>query len=109
MAQVFITGSSDGLGRMAAQPLTEQGHRVVLHARTERRGEEALAAVPGAETVVIGDLASIAPPRLNAPQSVLDRHSLVSYNPSVCLWWGTSPKNPTRLLAGKSQRYSLSC
>ena len=60
MARVFITGSSDGLGRMAAQLLLEQGHRVVLHARNPRRGEEALAAVPGAEAVVTGDLASIA-------------------------------------------------
>jgi NAD(P)-dependent dehydrogenase (short-subunit alcohol dehydrogenase family) len=60
MARVFITGSSDGLGRMAAQLLIEQGHRVVMHARNGKRGEEALAAVPGAETVVIGDLTSIA-------------------------------------------------
>jgi NAD(P)-dependent dehydrogenase (short-subunit alcohol dehydrogenase family) len=60
MARVFITGSSDGLGRMAAQLLIEQGHRVVLHARNEKRGKEALAAVPGAETAVIGDLTSIA-------------------------------------------------
>jgi NAD(P)-dependent dehydrogenase (short-subunit alcohol dehydrogenase family) len=58
--RVFITGSSDGLGRMAAQLIIERGHQVVLHARNERRGEEALAAVPGAETVVIGDLSSIA-------------------------------------------------
>jgi NAD(P)-dependent dehydrogenase (short-subunit alcohol dehydrogenase family) len=63
MARVFITGSSDGLGRMAAQLLIEQGHGVVLHARNEKRGQEALAAVPGAETVVIGDLASIAQTR----------------------------------------------
>ena len=68
MARVFITGSSDGLGRMAAQLLIEQGHRVVLHARNERRGEEALAAVPGAETVVIGDLSSIAQTRSVAEQ-----------------------------------------
>jgi len=60
MARVFITGSSDGLGRMAAQLLIQQGHRVVLHARNEKRGKEARAAVPGAETVVIGDLTSIA-------------------------------------------------
>ena len=59
MARVFITGSSDGLGRMAAQLLIDQGHRVVLHARNERRGQEAMTAVPGAETVVIGDLTSI--------------------------------------------------
>jgi NAD(P)-dependent dehydrogenase (short-subunit alcohol dehydrogenase family) len=32
MARVFIMGSSDGLGRMAAQLLIDQGHTVVLHA-----------------------------------------------------------------------------
>jgi len=68
MARVFITGSSDGLGRMAAQLLIQQGHKVVLHARTEGRGKEALAAAPGAETVVIGDLTSIAQTRSVADQ-----------------------------------------
>jgi NAD(P)-dependent dehydrogenase (short-subunit alcohol dehydrogenase family) len=68
MARVFITGSSDGLGQMAAQLLVEQGHRVVLHARSEHRGEEALAAVPQAESVVIGDLTSIAQTRGVAEQ-----------------------------------------
>src|ERR1700723_55202 len=68
MARVFITGSSDGLGRMAAQLLLEQGHSVVLHARNEQRGKEAMAAVPGAESVVIGDLTSIAQTRNVAEQ-----------------------------------------
>jgi NAD(P)-dependent dehydrogenase (short-subunit alcohol dehydrogenase family) len=68
MARVFISGSSDGLGRMAAQLLIEQGHGVVLHARNQPRGEEALSAVPGAETVVIGDLTSIAQTRKVAEQ-----------------------------------------
>src|SRR5579863_1557695 len=68
MARVFITGSSDGLGRMAAELLIEQGHSVVLHARNEKRGKEALAAVPGAESVVIGDLSSIAQTRDVADQ-----------------------------------------
>jgi NAD(P)-dependent dehydrogenase (short-subunit alcohol dehydrogenase family) len=68
MARVFITGSSDGLGRMAAQLLIEQGHRVVLHARSEQRGKEALDAAPGAESVVIGNLASIAQTRNVAEQ-----------------------------------------
>jgi NAD(P)-dependent dehydrogenase (short-subunit alcohol dehydrogenase family) len=53
---------------MAAQLLLEQGHRVVLHARNERRGEEAFAAVPGAETVAIGDLSSMAQTRSVAEQ-----------------------------------------
>jgi len=60
MSRVFITGSSDGLGRMAAQLLVAQGHKVVLHARNRQRGQEAHSAVAGAETVVIGDLTSIA-------------------------------------------------
>ena len=47
MARVVIAGSSDGLGRMTAQLLIEQGYSVVLHARNERRGEEALATGPG--------------------------------------------------------------
>ena len=68
MARVFITGSSDGLGKMAAQLAIERGHKVVLHARNERRGEEARAAVPGAEAVVVGDLASIAQTRSVAEQ-----------------------------------------
>ena len=68
MARVFITGSSDGLGQMAAQLLIEQGHSAVLHARSEQRAKEALAAVPGAESVVIGDLTSIAQTRRVAEQ-----------------------------------------
>jgi NAD(P)-dependent dehydrogenase (short-subunit alcohol dehydrogenase family) len=68
MARVFITGSSDGLGRMAAELLAKEGHRVVLHARNEQRANVALAAVPGAETAVIGDLSSIAQTRAVADQ-----------------------------------------
>ncbi len=68
MARVFITGSSDGLGRMAAQLLVEEGHKVVLHARNARRGREALSAVPRADSLVIGDLPSIAQTRQVAEQ-----------------------------------------
>lgn len=63
MARVFITGCSDGLGLLAAQLLIEQGHAVVLHARNEKRGQDALEAAPGAETVVTGDLTSVAQTR----------------------------------------------
>lgn len=59
MARVFITGSSDGLGRMAAQLLLEQGHTVVLHARNADRGRDAMRAVSGAEAILLGDLSSI--------------------------------------------------
>jgi NAD(P)-dependent dehydrogenase (short-subunit alcohol dehydrogenase family) len=84
MARVFITGSSDGLGRMAAQLLIEQGHGVVLHARTQQRGEEALSAVPGAESVVIGDLTSIAQTRKIAEQvNALGAFDAVIHNAGI--------------------------
>jgi len=60
MAKIFITGSSDGLGLMAARILVANGHQVVLHARNQIRAQEALSGVPGAATAVYGDLASIA-------------------------------------------------
>jgi NAD(P)-dependent dehydrogenase (short-subunit alcohol dehydrogenase family) len=59
MARIFITGSSDGIGRMAAQSLVKSGHKVVLHARNAKRAQEALAAVPEAETCLAADLSSI--------------------------------------------------
>ena len=57
MARLFITGSTDGLGYLAAQRLIEQGHRVILHARNPQRAQAVRAKLPNAETVVIGDLA----------------------------------------------------
>lgn len=63
MARILITGSSDGLGRMAARLLVEEGHEVVLHARDAARARTASGAVPGAAAVLTGDLASIAQTR----------------------------------------------
>jgi NAD(P)-dependent dehydrogenase (short-subunit alcohol dehydrogenase family) len=84
MARVFITGSSDGLGQMAAKLLIEQGHRAVLHARNDQRGQEALSAVPGAETVVIGDLTSIAQTRKVAEQvNALGSFDAVIHNAGI--------------------------
>ena len=59
MARIFITGSADGLGQLAAKELIHLGHRVVLHARNAERGREAIRKVPEAETVVTGDLSNI--------------------------------------------------
>lgn len=84
MARVFITGSSDGLGKMAAQLLIQQGHQVALHARNPRRAEEALAAVPGAETAVIGDLSSIKQMRAVAEQvNALGSFDAIIHNAAV--------------------------
>ncbi|MCW3105170.1 MAG: family NAD(P)-dependent oxidoreductase [Bacteroidetes bacterium] len=59
MGRIFITGSADGLGQLAARALIAGGHQVVLHARNEERGQEALDKTPGAEAVVTGDLSNI--------------------------------------------------
>ncbi|QMV74643.1 SDR family NAD(P)-dependent oxidoreductase [Comamonas piscis] len=59
MSRIFITGSSDGLGQMAAQLLVEGGHQVVLHARNKERAVHAMAQVPGAQAVLSADLSSI--------------------------------------------------
>lgn len=59
MARIFITGSADGLGQLAAKELVRSGHQVVLHARSEERGKAAMAAIPGADNVVTADLSSM--------------------------------------------------
>jgi len=84
MARVLVTGSSDGLGKMAAQLLIDQGHKVVLHARSSERGQEAKARVPHAEAVVIGDLSSIRQTRLVADQvNALGKFDAVIHNAAV--------------------------
>ena len=59
MARIFVTGSADGLGQLAAIQLVSDGHQVVLHARNKVRGQEALEKVPGAETVLTADLSNM--------------------------------------------------
>lgn len=59
MASIFVTGSADGLGRLAAKALVDQGHQVVLHARNAERARHAQQSVPGAAHVITGDLADI--------------------------------------------------
>ncbi|MBE7212518.1 MAG: SDR family NAD(P)-dependent oxidoreductase, partial [Gluconacetobacter diazotrophicus] len=83
-AHVLVTGSSDGLGRLSARILVEQGHRVVLHARNAERGREALDAVPGAADVLLGDLSRFAEIRALARQAdACGRFDAVIHNAAV--------------------------
>jgi NAD(P)-dependent dehydrogenase (short-subunit alcohol dehydrogenase family) len=68
MARVFITGSADGLGLVAARQLVAAGHRVLLHARSDARAEQARRALPQADGVAVGDVAEIAAMRRVAEQ-----------------------------------------
>jgi len=59
MSRIFISGSSTGLGLMAADLLVSQDHRIVLHARSANRAEDARRELPQTEAVVIGDVETI--------------------------------------------------
>src|SRR5215212_6579835 len=84
MARIFITGSADGLGQLAAKALIAQGHQIVLHARNEKRGREALDKAPGAESVLTADLANIEETKqLASKVNALGKFDAVIYNAGV--------------------------
>lgn len=84
MATVFITGSTDGLGRAAAQSLLEQGHRVVLHARSVDRAAALGELTSRAAGMVVGDLGSAAEARSIADQvNAIGRMDAVIHNAGV--------------------------
>jgi NAD(P)-dependent dehydrogenase (short-subunit alcohol dehydrogenase family) len=59
-SRVLVTGSTDGLGMMAAKLLANEGHAVTLHARNEARARDARAELPAADGVLVGDLSTLA-------------------------------------------------
>jgi NAD(P)-dependent dehydrogenase (short-subunit alcohol dehydrogenase family) len=84
MARILVTGSSDGLGLMAARLLAEDGHEVTLHARNDARADEARVELPAAMDVVVGDLSSISGMRQVAEQAnVLGKYHAVIHNAGV--------------------------
>jgi len=84
MARVFVTGSSDGLGLLAARQLVAGGHAVTLHARNAARADDARRALPAAEAVLTGDLASIAQTRALAGQvNERGRYDAIIHNAGV--------------------------
>jgi NAD(P)-dependent dehydrogenase (short-subunit alcohol dehydrogenase family) len=84
MARIFITGSSEGLGLMAGQLLSKQGHQIVLHARSAQRAEDARQALPEAEAVVAADVMTIAGARALADSANrLGRFDAVIHNVGV--------------------------
>jgi NAD(P)-dependent dehydrogenase (short-subunit alcohol dehydrogenase family) len=60
MAKIFVTGSADGLGKLAAQKLIAQGHHVWLHARNAKRAADVRQEVPKAKDIIVGDFADMA-------------------------------------------------
>jgi NAD(P)-dependent dehydrogenase (short-subunit alcohol dehydrogenase family) len=82
--KIFITGSADGLGQLAAKQLVKDGHEVVLHARSNARGGEALKNVPGAKDVLIADLSTMDETKKLAEQAnLLGTFDAVIHNAGV--------------------------
>jgi NAD(P)-dependent dehydrogenase (short-subunit alcohol dehydrogenase family) len=86
VSRIFITGSTDGLGRAAASALMGEGHDVVLHARTRERAAVLSDLARDAAGVVIGDLASAAETRALADEvNQIGRMGAVIHNAGVFL------------------------
>jgi NAD(P)-dependent dehydrogenase (short-subunit alcohol dehydrogenase family) len=84
MFKIFITGSADGLGLMAARILIKQGHDVTLHARNADRAGIASRNAPGARGVVIGDVETLAAMRKVADQAnAIGRFDAVIHNVAI--------------------------
>ena len=84
MAIVLITGSTDGLGRAAAQSLLGEGHQVVLHARSAERAAMIAELASRSAGIVVGDLRSAAETRSIADQvNAIGRMDAVIHNAGV--------------------------
>jgi NAD(P)-dependent dehydrogenase (short-subunit alcohol dehydrogenase family) len=84
MSRIFITGSTDGLGRAAAEALLGEGHEVVLHARSPERASALADLAPRSAGTVIGDLSSAAETRRVAEQvNALGRMDSVIHNAGI--------------------------
>src|SRR5215207_2136057 len=80
----IITGSADGLGRAAAQTLIEDGHEVVVHARSTERLAAVRDLVDRGVAAVVGDLSDPEETRSVAAQvNRLGRMDAVIHNAGV--------------------------
>jgi NAD(P)-dependent dehydrogenase (short-subunit alcohol dehydrogenase family) len=93
MARIFITGSTDGLGRAGARALMDDGHAVVLHARSRERASAVGDLASRSAGVVVGDLRSAAETRALADQvNALGRMDAIIHNAAI---YSTSARSPT--------------
>lgn len=84
MAKIFITGSTDGIGFLAAEKLIKEGHDVVLHARNAERAAQVREKLSSAEKVLVADLSSLEETkRLAAEVNALGRFDAVIHNAGV--------------------------
>ncbi|WP_321793792.1 SDR family NAD(P)-dependent oxidoreductase [Burkholderia pyrrocinia] len=87
MARIFITGSTDGLGRAAAATLVDEGHEVLLHARSQVRASAVGDLAGRAMGVIVGDLANSVDTRRIADRvNAMGRMDAVIHNAGAYLF-----------------------
>ena len=92
MARIFITGSTDGLGRAAARTLIDEGHDVVLHARSRERASALDDLASRSAGAIIGDLGSAVDTRSIAAQvNAIGPMDAVIHNAGISSTKGRSP------------------
>ena len=84
MARIFITGSADGLGRLAAQTLLDDGHEVVVHTRNRDRLTAVHDLIDRRAAVVVGELSDLEQTRRIAREvNRLGRMDAVIHNAGI--------------------------
>ena len=75
MPRILITGSTDGLGRASAAAHLENGHRVIVHARTRERATAVSDLTDRGAGLIVADLAD--------RQAVLDAAGELNDGPAI--------------------------
>jgi NAD(P)-dependent dehydrogenase (short-subunit alcohol dehydrogenase family) len=92
VARIFITGSTDGLGRAAARALIDEGHQIVLHARSRERAAALDDLASRSAGVVVGDLSNATDTRRVADQvNAIGRMDAIIHNAGAYATKGRSP------------------
>ena len=92
MAHIFITGSTDGLGRAAAVALIDEGHQVILHARSRERAAALDDLASRSAGLVVGDFGHADQLRSVAEQvNAIGRMDAVIHNAALSSTPGRSP------------------
>lgn len=94
MARVLVTGSTDGIGRATAKRLLDQGHDVVVHARTPARLSAVQDLIERGAGAVFGDLSHLTEVRELAEQANgLGRFDAVIHNAGTLTGASVLPVN----------------